>query len=97
MERRKLHAGIDIGSTTTKIVVMNPASDEILYSNYTRHKARQVESVERCLKQLKERFGKDELCLALTGSGSCTVISCTGSAARLSGSLSRPRSLISAL
>ncbi len=70
MERRKLHAGIDIGSTTTKIVVMNPASDEILYSNYTRHKARQVESVERCLKQLKERFGKDELCLALTGSGS---------------------------
>ena len=50
MERRKLHAGIDIGSTTTKIVVMNPASDEILYSNYTRHKARQVESVERCLR-----------------------------------------------
>ena len=73
MDRRKLHAGIDIGSTTTKIVVMNPASGEILYSNYARHGARQVESVERCLKQLEEQFGEDELYLALTGSGSKTL------------------------
>ena len=73
MDRRKLHVGIDIGSTTTKVVVMNPVSDEILYSNYARHGARQVESVERCLEELKQRFGEDELCLALTGSGSKTL------------------------
>ena len=73
MDRRKLHVGIDIGSTTTKVVVMNPVSDEILSSNYARHGARQVESVERCLEELKQRFGEDELCLALTGSGSKTL------------------------
>ena len=70
MNKRKLHVGIDIGSTTTKIVVMDPAKDQILYSNYRRHGARQVESVERCLKELEAGFREDELFVALTGSGS---------------------------
>ena len=59
MNKRKLHVGIDIGSTTTKIVVMDPAKDQILYSNYRRHGARQVECVERCLKELEEGFRED--------------------------------------
>ena len=31
-----LHVGLDVGSTTVKIVVMNQAL-EVLYTNYTRH------------------------------------------------------------
>ena len=69
MERERLQIGIDIGSTTTKIVAVNQDTDEITYSDYRRHSAQQVQSVIDCLKRLKERFPAAELRMALTGSG----------------------------
>ena len=35
MERERLQIGIDIGSTTTKIVAVNQDTDEITYSEGT--------------------------------------------------------------
>ena len=36
----QLFVGIDVGSTTTKIVAINPEKHEILLSNYKRHRPR---------------------------------------------------------
>ena len=69
MEKERLQIGIDIGSTTTKIVAVDQEKDKIVYSDYRRHSAQQVQSVTDCLKRLKERFPAAGLRLALTGSG----------------------------
>ena len=34
--KKILHVGLDVGSTTVKIVVMNDKLEEV-YTNYTRH------------------------------------------------------------
>ena len=56
MERERLQIGIDIGSTTTKIVAVNQDTDEITYSDYRRHSAQQVQSVIDCLKTPERAF-----------------------------------------
>ena len=57
----KLLVGIDIGSTTTKIVVMEQKNEElepgknpfpIIYSDYQRHNAAQLQSVKDALEKL---------------------------------------------
>ena len=51
MEKKLLHVGIDIGSTTTKIAAVDETG-AVAYSDYQRHGAQQVKSVRRLLKQL---------------------------------------------
>lgn len=72
-EERKMEqilVGIDIGSTTTKIVVVNPKNGEIVYRDYKRHNAAQVESVRNALKKAAVKFPDAKVRLCLTGSGS---------------------------
>ena len=38
--------GIDIGSTTTKIIALIPRDGEMIYSDYQRHNAKQLKSLE---------------------------------------------------
>ena len=38
-QSRRLIAGVDVGSTTTKVVAVDEDTREILYSNYKRHNA----------------------------------------------------------
>ena len=64
-----LYTGIDIGSTTTKIVVVNPASSDIVYSDYQRHHADQAASVKSALKKLLSRMGNIKTKICFTGSG----------------------------
>lgn len=64
-----LLVGVDVGSTTTKIVVTDPGTKQILYSDYRRHNAAQVHSVCLALDAFKENFPDAMLRLALTGSG----------------------------
>ena len=66
---RLLYTGIDVGSTTTKTVVMD-REGEVLYSSYRRHHADQIGSLRTLLGNLKLRFPKDRFLLCLTGSGS---------------------------
>ena len=66
---KKLLAGIDIGSTTTKIVAVAPESGEIVYSDYKRHNAAQVQSVKKALERLALHFPAAKIRLCLTGSG----------------------------
>ncbi|MGI6011790.1 MAG: acyl-CoA dehydratase activase [Ruminococcus sp.] len=69
MSGRKLAAGIDIGSTTTKAVILDLESKEILYSDYRRHHADQIKSVLRILEELEKVFPNEEFRFCLTGSG----------------------------
>ena len=68
-QTQTLYIGIDIGSTTTKLVLMDPKSEEILYSDYRRHGARQIESVKLYLEELRERLSDKDIHIAMTGSG----------------------------
>ena len=64
-----LEAGIDVGSTTTKIVIRNPETGEVLYSDYRRHYADQIRSIIHILEPCLDLFGDRKLRFAMTGSG----------------------------
>ena len=72
-EKEILYAGIDIGSTTTKTVVVDARNGQIVHSGYRRHSAQQAASVIECLKELLNKFPEAEFFLALTGSGAKTL------------------------
>ena len=62
-------AGIDVGSTTTKIAAVDPENGEVVYSDYRRHHANQVQSIIRVLEGFQEKFPGVKIEPALTGSG----------------------------
>lgn len=64
-----LLVGIDIGSTTTKIVAILPEDNTIVYSDYQRHNARQAQSVVDALDKLQQQFPSSDIRVCLTGSG----------------------------
>ncbi|MCD8012150.1 MAG: acyl-CoA dehydratase activase [Lachnospiraceae bacterium] len=68
-DSRMFLVGIDVGSTTTKIVVTDSERKQIVYSDYKRHNAAQVHSVCLALDSFMENFPEASLRLALTGSG----------------------------
>ena len=61
--------GIDVGSTTTKIVVLEEKTGKLLYADYQRHHADQLRSVYRALAKLEKKFFNRNLRIILTGSG----------------------------
>lgn len=67
-----LHVGLDVGSTTVKIVVMN--SDlEVLYEDYQRHFSDTKNTVCKVLTEFSEKFKNYEYTIALTGSGAMSA------------------------
>lgn len=50
---QELLIGLDVGSTTVKAVVVDPATDEILWKDYERHNARQPEVVLDFLRRIE--------------------------------------------
>ena len=42
MKSNRLSVGLDVGSTTVKIIVMDPGTNDIKYSEYRRHFAEQA-------------------------------------------------------
>ena len=46
-DHERLYVGLDVGSTTVKAVVVDPATDEILWQDYQRHDTKQPEKVPR--------------------------------------------------
>lgn len=67
--KAQLLVGVDVGSTTTKIVAVDAKSKDIVFSDYRRHNAAQVQSVYHAVNQLIERFPEAQVRLVLTGSG----------------------------
>ena len=69
MEMHKLRVGIDVGSTTTKIVALDE-QEKVIFSRYVRHMARAKESVVEALTELQKHCGSApvEVSLRMTGS-----------------------------
>ncbi len=63
-----LHLGLDVGSTTVKIAVLN-GRREILYSCYRRHHADIRATIAEVMKEAAEEFGDHRLTVTITGSG----------------------------
>src|SRR5258708_23951839 len=64
--------GMDVGSTTVKAVVIDGATDQILWSDYQRHDTKQPEKVLEFLYRLEteiEGFSAEQSRMFITGSG----------------------------
>lgn len=64
--------GIDVGSTTVKAVVVDPATRAILWSDYQRHHTRQAEKVLEFLLTIGNQFAEvsqERIRVFVTGSG----------------------------
>ena len=64
--------GIDIGSTTVKIAILN-RENEILFADYERHFANIQETLASLLEKAKKQLGEITLMPMITGSGGLTL------------------------
>ena len=67
MNNNILNIGIDIGSTTVKVVVLDTAN-HIVYADYRRHNMNVRETVQGVLSPLSSQFPDSEIRVAITGS-----------------------------
>ena len=63
--------GLDVGSTTVKAVVVEAASDKVLWQDYQRHETKQPEKTLEFLKRIESEVGvnRHNTRIFLTGSG----------------------------
>ncbi len=64
--------GLDVGSTTVKAVIVDPATKDIVWSDYQRHHTKQAECVLQFMVRIEEFLssrGTDEVRVFATGSG----------------------------
>jgi activator of 2-hydroxyglutaryl-CoA dehydratase/predicted nucleotide-binding protein (sugar kinase/HSP70/actin superfamily) len=72
----KVVIGIDVGSTTVKMTVVDPESKEILWSKYLRHETRQPEMTREMLREIHAAFPTlttDKIRVFITGSGGSPI------------------------
>jgi predicted CoA-substrate-specific enzyme activase len=67
----KFMVGLDVGSTTVKAVVVDAATDQVLWQDYHRHETKQPEKTLEFLKRMEKDVGIDarNTRMFLTGSG----------------------------
>ena len=72
MRNHNYMIGMDVGSTTVKAVVMDAATDAVLWSDYQRHDTKQPEKVLEFLQRFESEipgFTADDSRIFITGSG----------------------------
>ena len=67
-----LHVGIDIGSTTVKIVVLDEGLN-LIYSNYERHFSDTKSTLFNVLNKLLSDCKNNNFTISLTGSGALDI------------------------
>jgi activator of 2-hydroxyglutaryl-CoA dehydratase/predicted nucleotide-binding protein (sugar kinase/HSP70/actin superfamily) len=73
---RGLMVGMDVGSTTVKAVVVDPACGAILWRDYRRHGTRQPETVLEFLRRIEDDFPevpRETMRVFITGSGGASL------------------------
>ena len=70
--KETLHVGLDVGSTTVKIIVMDKDQNTI-YKDYQRHFSDTKNTVCNVLENLTEKFSDYDFTIALTGSGAMSA------------------------
>lgn len=69
MEPKSLRGGIDVGSTTVKVVIMDENNDSV-YQTYQRHFSDVKKASEKVLREAAEAIGLDTpISFTITGSG----------------------------
>ena len=69
-----LHVGLDVGSTTVKIVVLD-SNLNIIYKNYERHYSDTKNTVCNVLENLEKNYPNSKFTVSLTGSGAMSAAS----------------------
>src|SRR5438105_11722541 len=71
----KFMVGLDIGSTTVKAVVLDAATNQILWQDYQRHETRQPEKTLDFLRRMESEVGinKHNTRMFMTGSGGGSI------------------------
>ena len=69
---KKHTLGIDIGSTTVKIAILDE-NDHLVFSDYERHFANIQETLADLLQKAEDQLGELTLCPVITGSGGLTL------------------------
>ncbi|MDO5759755.1 MAG: acyl-CoA dehydratase activase [Bacteroidota bacterium] len=72
MDKQIYNMGLDVGSTTAKVVLADD-KDQILYSSYQRHNADIKGSIKNILSSIKKKFGNIETRITLSGSAAMGV------------------------
>lgn len=72
----ELLLGIDIGSTTAKIVLIE--NEKIIYSKYERHYSRVREKIAEMLNCIKDIIGERQFKTAISGSAGMGLAQCSG-------------------
>lgn len=72
MSNKYIRLGIDVGSTTAKVVVIDQ-ENKVLYQSYRRHYTRLVETITEILNELTEKLGDVQLNVCMTGSGAMGI------------------------
>ena len=67
-----LHVGLDVGSTTVKIVVLD-SNLNIIYKNYERHFSDTKNTVCNVLENLNKKYPNSQFTISLTGSGAMSA------------------------
>lgn len=68
----RLHMGLDVGSTTVKLVAMDERGD-VVHDVYRRHRSDVKETVKQVITEAYEKFGDIEVLMSVTGSGGMFV------------------------
>jgi len=71
------HVGIDIGSTTVKVVILN-SRKELIYSRYERHYADIKKKLYQILNDSSEIIKDNQLSIMITGSGGMSIANSMG-------------------
>lgn len=69
---KNYRAGIDIGSTTVKLVLLDE-NGRVLYGQYRRHQAHTQETLAALLREAGEQVGDCTLQVKITGSGAINL------------------------
>jgi len=67
-----LKLGIDVGSTTVKLVLLN-RNDELIYSRYERHMSNVFIKISELIADLAQHFPKQRVTACITGSGGLSL------------------------
>ena len=72
MNESVLRAGIDIGSTTVKLAILDP-DGKILFGEYLRHRAQTRETLRQLIERAAKQIGDATLSVSITGSGALGI------------------------
>src|SRR6202522_4648962 len=80
MMMQQFWVGLDVGSTTVKAIVVDAATDKIIWQDYQRHETRQPEKVLEFLRRMEAEAGiaPGNTRIFITGSGGGTIAEMVG-------------------